>query len=109
MAWHTPKNRESNTLKFRESKFERWFDRYFPTFIGGIIVGVFLFFFTIAIHSCCEKIRNEASHKYRLDVNGLNSIYLNEGDFELKDGRISFEKDGTIYYFTNFRLTEVSK
>ena len=109
MAWHTPKNRESNTLKFRESKFESWFNRYFPTFIGGIIVGVFLFFFTIAIHLCCEKISNEASYKYRLDSNGLNSIYLNEGEFELKDGRISFEKDGTMYYFTNFRLTDISK
>jgi hypothetical protein len=30
-------------------------------------------------------------------------------DFELKDGRISFEKDGTFYYFTNFRLTDISK
>ena len=101
MAWHT--------LNFRESKFERWFDRYFPTFIIGIIVGVFLLLFTIAIRSCCEMISNEASHKYRLDVNGLNGIYLNEGEFELKDGRISFEKDGTMYYFTNFRLTDISK
>ena len=101
MAWHT--------LKFRQSKIESWFDRYFPTFIGGIIVGVFLFLFTIAIHSCCEKISNEASYKYRLDVHEASSIYLNEGEFELKDGHISFEKDGTIYHFTNFRLTDISK
>ena len=97
MAWHT--------LKFKES----WFDRNFPTFIVGIIVGVFLLLFLIGIHSCTEKIRNEASYKYRLDANGLNSIYLNEGEFELKDGHISFEKDGTIYHFTNFRLTDISK
>lgn len=90
-------------------KFERWFDRNFPTFIIGLIVGGLILLFTIGIHGCCEKIRNEASYKYRLDVNGLNSIYLNEGDFELKDGRISFEKDGTIYHFTNFRLTDISK
>ena len=109
MAWHIPKNRESNTLKFRKAKFESWFDRHFPTFIGGIIVGVFLFFFTIAIDCCCKKISNEASYKYRLDIHGANSIYLNEGEFELKDGRISFEKDGTMYYFTNFRLTDISK
>lgn len=104
MAWHT--------FKYGKSKFESWFDRYFPTFIGGIIVGVFLFFFTIAIHSCCEKISNEASYKYRLDIqdiHGHSSIYLNEGDFELKDGRILFKKDGTIYNFTNFRLTDISK
>lgn len=104
MAWRT--------LKFRESKFESWFDRYFPTFIIGIIVGVFTLLFSLAIHGCCEKISNEASHKYRLDIqdiHGHSSIYLNEGEFELKDGRISFEKDGTIYYFTNFRLTDISK
>lgn len=101
MAWHT--------LKIRESKFESWFDRYFPTFIIGIIVGAFTLLFSIAIHGCYEKISNEASHKYRLDIHGANSIYLNEGEFELKDGRISFEKDGTIYYFTNFRLTNISK
>lgn len=101
MAWHT--------LNFRESKFERWFDRYFPTFIIGIIVGVFLLLFTIAGNLCYEKISNEASHKYRLDVYGNSSIYLNEGEFELKDGRISFEKDGAIYCFTNFRLTDISK
>ena len=59
--------------------------------------------------SCYEKISNDAAYNYRLDVNGLNSIYLNDGDFELKDGRISFEKDGTFYYFTNFRLTDISK
>lgn len=97
------------TLKFRESKFESWFDRFFPTFIIGAIVGVFLLLFSTAIHLCCEKISNEALYKYRLDVNGLNSIYLNEGEFELKDGRISFEKDGTFYHFSNFRLTEISK
>ena len=101
MAWRT--------LKFRESKFESWSDRYFPIFIGVIIVGAFLILFSTAIHLCYEKISNEASFKYRLDVNDLNSIYLNEGEFELKDGRISFEKDGTMYYFTNFRLTEISR
>ena len=101
MAWHT--------LKFRKSRFESWSDRYFPVFIGVIIAFVFLLLFSTAIHFYCERISNEASHKYRLDVNGLNSIYLNEGEFELKDGRISFEKDGTIYHFTNFRLTDISK
>ena len=103
MAWHT--------LKFRESKFERWFDRFFPTFIIGIIVGVFTLLFSLAIHGCCEKISNEAAYKYRLDIQDVhvhNSIYLNEGEFELKDGRISFEKDGTIYCFTNFRLTKIN-
>jgi hypothetical protein len=101
MAWRT--------LKFRDSKFESWSDRHFPIIIGVIIVGAFLLLFTTAIYLCCEKISNEASYNYRLDVNGLNSIYLNKGDFELKDGRISFEKDGTVYYFTNFRLTDISK
>ena len=101
MAWHT--------LKFRKSRFESWSDKYFPIFIGCIIVFVFLFLFSTVGHLWYEKISNEASHKYRLDVNGLNSIYLNEGEFELKDGRISFEKDGTIYHFTNFRLTDISK
>ena len=94
-----------HTLNFCES----WFDRNFPTFIIGILVGVFLLLIMIGIRSCTEKITNESLHKYRLDVNGLNSIYLNDGDFELKDGRISFEKDGTMYYFTNFRLTDISK
>ena len=101
-----------HTFKFRQSKIESWFDKYFPTFIIGIIVGVFLLLFSIAIHGCCEKISNEASYKYRLDIqdiHGHNSIYLNEGEFELKDGHISFEKDGTIYHFTNFRLTDISK
>ena len=101
-----------HTLKIRESKIERWFDKYFPTFIVGIIVGVFLLLFLIAIHGCCERISNEASYKYRLDIqdiHGHNSIYLNEGEFELKDGHISFEKDGMIYHFTNFRLTDISK
>ena len=98
MAWHT----------LRKLQIECWFDRYFPNFIGGIIVGVFLLLFSIAFHGCCEKISNEASYKYRLDIHGA-SIYLNEGEFELKDGRISFEKNGTIYYFTNFRLTDISK
>jgi hypothetical protein len=98
-----------HTLNFKESKIESWFDRNFPTFIIGIIVGVFLLLIMIGLHMCTEKMTNEALHKYRLDVNGLNSIYLNDGDFELKDGRISFEKDGTIYYFTNFRLTDISK
>ena len=88
---------------------ESWFDRNFPTFIIGIIVGVFLLLIMIGIRSCTEKMTNESLHKYRLDVNGLNSIYLNDGDFELKDGHISFEKDGTFYYFTNFRLTDISK
>lgn len=100
------------TLNFGESKLERWFDRYFPTFIIGMIIGVFTLLFSLAIHGCCERISNEASHKYRLDVqeiHGHSSIYLNEGEFELKDGRISFEKDGTIYCFTNFRLTNISK
>lgn len=100
------------TLKFREPKIESWSDRYFPTLIIGMIIGVFLLLFTIGMRSCCEKISNEASHKYRLDIqdiHGANSIYLNEGEFELKDGRISFEKDGTIYYFTNFMLTDISK
>lgn len=94
-----------HTLNFCES----WFDRNFPTFIIGIIVGVFLLLIMIGIRSCTEKITNESLHKYRLDVNGLNSIYLNDGDFELKDGHISFEKDGTFYYFTNFRLTNLGK
>lgn len=97
------------TLKFRESKFESWFDRFFPTFIIGAIVGLFILLFSTAIHLCYEKISNEASYKYRLDIHGADSIYLNEGEFELKDGRISFEKDGTIYHFTNFRLTDISK
>ena len=97
------------TLKFRDSKFESWFDRNFTIIIGVIIVCAFLLLFSTAIYLCCEKISNEASFKYRLDVNGLNSIYLNEGEFELKDGRISFEKDGTVYHFTNFRLTDISK
>ena len=97
------------TLKFRDSKFESWFDRNFTIIIGVIIVCAFLLLFSTAIYLCCEKISNEASYNYRLDVNGLNSIYLNEGEFELKDGRISFEKDGTIYCFTNFRLTDISK
>ena len=101
MAWRT--------LKFRESKFESWSDRYFPTIIGVIIGGAFLILFSTAIHLCYEKMTNESLYKYRLDVNGLNSIYLNEGEFELKDGRISFEKDGTFHYFTNFRLTDISK
>ena len=102
MAWHT----------LRKFKIECWFDRYFPAFIGCIIAFVFLLLFSIAFRGCCEKISNEASYKYRLDINdihGHSSIYLNEGEFELKDGRISFEKDGTIYYFTNFRLTDISK
>lgn len=102
MAWHT----------LRKLQFEIWFDRFFPTFIIGIIVGVFTLLFSIAIRSCCETISNEASYKYRVDIqdiHGTNSIYLNEGEFELKDGRISFEKNGTIYYFTNFRLTDISK
>ena len=101
-----------HTLKFRQSKIESWFDKHFPTFIVGIIVGVFLLLFLIAIHGCCERISNEASYKYRLDIqdiHGHNSIYLNEGEFELKDGHISFEKDGMIYHFTNFRLTDISK
>ena len=101
-----------HTLKFRQSKIESWFDKYFPTFIVGIIVGVFLLLFLIAIHGCCERISNEASYKYRLDIqdiHGHNTIYLNEGEFELKDGHISFEKGGTIYHFTNFRLTDISK
>ena len=97
------------TLNFGKSKFECWIDRYFPTFIIGIIVGLFLLLFTIGIRSCTERMTNESLHKYRLDVNGLNSIYLNDGEFELKDGSISFEKDGTMYYFTNFRLTDISK
>jgi hypothetical protein len=100
-----------HTLKFKESKFESWFDRFFPTFIIGTIVGCFLLLFSIAIHSCCERISNEAAYNYRLDIQDIhepNSIYLNEGEFELKDGRISFEKDGTIYCFTNFRLTEIN-
>ena len=100
------------TLKFRESKLESWFDRFFPTFIIGMIIGAFTLLFSISIHGCYEKISNEASHKYRLDIHdihGHDSIYLNEGEFELKDGRISFEKDGTFYYFTNFRLTDISK
>jgi hypothetical protein len=97
------------TLKFKKSKFESWFDRFFPTFIIGIIVGIFLLLITVGLHMCTEKMTNESLHKYRLDVNGLNSIYLNDGDFELKDGRISFEKDGTMYCFTNFRLTDISK
>lgn len=102
MAWRT--------LKFREPKIESWSDRYFPTLIIGMIIGVFLLLFTIGMRSCCEKISNEASYKYRLDIyETSSSIYLNEGDFELKDGRISFEKDGTMYYFTNFRLTDISK
>ena len=101
MAWRT--------LKFRESKFESWSDKHFPILIGCIIVFVFLLLFSTAIHLCCEKISNEASYKYRLDVHEADSIYLNEGEFELKDGRISFEKDGTFYYFTNFRLTDISK
>ena len=101
MAWRT--------LKFRESKFESWSDRYFPTFMIGMIIFVVLFLFSTVIHLCYEKISNEASHKYRLDIHDANSIYLNEGEFELKDGRISFEKDGTMYYFTNFRLTDISK
>ena len=102
MAWHT----------LRKLQMECWFDRYFPTFIGGILIGVFILLFSIAIHGCCEKISNEASYKYRLDINdihGHSSIYLNEEEFELKDGRISFEKNGTFYYFTNFRLTDISK
>jgi hypothetical protein len=101
MAWRT--------LKFREPKIESWSDRYFPTFMIGMIIFVVLFLFSTAIHLCCEKISNEASYKYRVDIHGANSIYLNEGEFELKDGRISFEKDGTMYYFTNFRLTDISK
>ena len=101
MAWHT--------LKFRESKFESWSDRYFPTLIIGMIVFVVLLLFSTVIHLCYERITNEASYKYRLDIHGADSIYLNEGEFELKDGRISFEKDGTFYYFTNFRLTDIGK
>ena len=64
------------TLKFRESKLESWFDRCFPTFIIGIIVGVFTLLFSLAIHGCCEKISNEASHKYRLDIHGTDSIVI---------------------------------
>ena len=101
MAWRT--------LNFRKSKFESWFDRLFPTFIIGTLVALFLFLISFAIHLCYEKISNEASFKYRLDIHDANSIYLNDGDFELKDGRISFEKNGTMYYFTNFRLTDISK
>ena len=101
MAWRT--------LKFRESKFESWFDRNFAIIIGVIIGGAALLLFSTAIYLCCEKISNEASYKYRIDIHGADSIYLNEGEFELKDGRISFEKDGTMYYFTNFRLTDISK
>jgi hypothetical protein len=97
------------TLKFKESKFESWFDRSFPSFIIGIIVFFVLLLITVGLHSCIEKMTNESLYNYRLDVNGLDSIYLNEGEFELKDGRISFEKDGTVYYFTNFRLTNLSK
>lgn len=97
------------TLKFRESKFESWFDRFFPTFIIGAIVCLFILLFSTAIHLCYEKISNEASYKYRLDIHGADSIYLNEGEFELKDGRILFEKDGAIYHFTNFKLTDISK
>lgn len=97
------------TLNFGKSKLESWFDRNFTIIIGVIIVGAFLLLFTTAIYLCCEKISNEASYKYRLDIYGVDSIYLNEGEFELKDGRISFEKDGTIYHFTNFRLTDISK
>ena len=96
------------TLNIKESKFESWFDRKFPSFIIGIIIFFALVLITFGIHSCTEKMTNETLHKYRLDVNGLNSIYLNDGDFELKDGRISFEKDGTIYCFTNFRLTKIN-
>ena len=97
------------TLKFRDSKFESWFDRNFTIIIGVIIVCAFLLLFSTAIYLCCEKISNEASYKYRIDIHGADSIYLNEGEFELKDGRISFEKDGTFYYFTNFSLTDISK
>ena len=68
------------TLKFRKSKFESWFDRCFPTFIIGILVGLLLLLFSIVLHGCCEKISNESSYKYRLDINdihGHSSIYLN--------------------------------
>jgi hypothetical protein len=98
-----------NLDTLRKLKFECWSDRYFPTLIIGMVVFVVLLLLSTVIHLCCEKISNEASYKYRLDIHGANSIYLNEGEFELKDGRISFEKDGTFYYFTNFRLTDISK
>ena len=87
-----------------------WFEVYFPHILLGILcfigISIILFVTTIIV---MMKI-NENNHDYCVEIikgSHTEKFYLNEGDFELKDGRISFSDAEGTYHLTNFKIIKL--
>lgn len=86
-----------------EKGFIRWFDNSFPKFVLGLVITVVCIFIIGSIKACITNRDKDYCVEFQ-DGSGKKYIYLNEGDFEIKDGRIIIKDGDDVYYLTNFKL-----
>lgn len=86
-----------------ENGFIRWFDKSFPKFVLGLVITVFCILIIGGIKGCITNSDKDYCVEFQ-DGSGMKRIYLNEGDFEIKDGRIIIKDGDDVYYLTNFKL-----
>ena len=84
-------------------KFEKWYDNSFPKFLLGLVITVFCILIIGSIKGCITNRDKDYCVEFQ-DGSGKKYIYLNEGDFEMKDGRIIIKDGEDVYYLTNFKL-----
>mgnify|MGYP003292409768 CR=1 FL=1 len=90
-----------------ENGFMRWFDKSFPKFVLGLVITLFCILIIGGIiggiKGCITNHDKDYCVEFQ-DGSGKKYIYLNEGDFEITDGRIIIKDGEVVYYLTNFKL-----
>lgn len=71
--------------------------------ISFIVTAIFCIGIIGSIKGCITN-RDKDYYVEFQDGSGKKYIYLNEGDFEMKDGRIIIKDGEDVYYLTNFKL-----
>ena len=89
-----------------------WFELYFPFILLGILILMVIFLFLFSIGYFVFISVREKNYDYRIEIakgNYVEKFYLNEDEFELKDGYIKFDKDGGTYFLNNFKISKLKK
>lgn len=87
-----------------------WFELYFPHILLGILCFIAISFILFVTSIIVIVKINENNHDYCVEIikgSHAEKFYLNEGDFELKDGRITFSDDEGTYHLTNFKIIKL--
>ena len=90
-------------------KFEKWFNNSFPKFLLGLLITVVCIFIIGSIIGGIKACITNSDKDYCVefqDGSGTKCIFLNKGEFEIKDGYIIIKNDECVYYLSNFKLID---